>query len=167
MKSILRILILTVIVITQLQLIACANLCGGCGSSSCEPQTIEKGLNKEETIKDKSVNDIQTINKDTKKEEQLICLLNGPELIERKAKLQKEIFSQVSKIEEVEEGYVFSFKHSEEFILKLTDYIVAENKCCPFFTFETVLHSTDDITLTITGPQQAKDMIKMEIEKLN
>ena len=96
-------------------------------------------------------------------EEQLVCLLSGAEQAERKQLLQEEIFSQVKKVEEVESGYVFYFKYEENFLIKMTDYIIAENNCCPFFTFETSLHSKDDVSLKITGSEKAKAMIKMTL----
>ena len=95
-------------------------------------------------------------------EEQLVCLLTGEEQAEQKERLQKEIFSQVKKVEELETGYIFYFKYEEAFLMKMTDYVIAENSCCPFFTFETRLHSKDDVSLKITGSSvKVKEMIKM------
>ena len=92
----------------------------------------------------------------------LVCLLTGQELVERKEVLQKEIFSQVKKVEEIETGYIFYFKYEEEFLMKMTDYVIAENNCCPFLTFEIKLHSKDDVELKIIGPSnEAKEMMKM------
>ena len=92
----------------------------------------------------------------------LVCLLTGQELVERKEVLQKEIFSQVKKVEEIETGYIFYFKYDEMFLMKMTDYVIAENNCCPFLTFETMFHSKDDVVLKIIGSSmQAKEMIKM------
>ncbi len=94
----------------------------------------------------------------------LVCMLTGIEQAERKEILQKEIFSQVKKIEETETGYIFYFKYEKTFLLKMTDYVMAENNCCPFFTFETKLHSKDDIVLKISSSsKQAKEMIKMTL----
>jgi len=93
--------------------------------------------------------------------EPLVCTLMGAELAERKGALQKEIFSQVKKVEEIEIGYIFSFKYDESFLIKMTDYVIAENNCCPFFTFEIKLHSKNDALLKITGPPEAKKMLEM------
>lgn len=100
---------------------------------------------------------------DFSSEEPLVCLLTGAEQVERKEILQKEIFSQVKKVEEMENGYIFYFKYEETFLMKMTDYVIAENNCCPFFTFETKLHSKNDVSLKITGSEQAKEMIKMTL----
>ncbi|MBL4578330.1 MAG: hypothetical protein JKX74_07650 [Flavobacteriales bacterium] len=97
-------------------------------------------------------------------EEPLVCLLTGPELVERKDALKEEIFSQVKKTEEMKTGYLFYFKYDESFLMKMTDYILAENNCCPFLTFDIKLHSKDDVMLKITGPsEEAKRMIEMAL----
>lgn len=97
-------------------------------------------------------------------EEPFVCLLTGPEQAERKKALQNEIFSQVKKIEEIETGYIFYFEYDSEFLIKMTDYVIAENNCCPFFTFETKLHSKDDVRLKIiSSSKEAKEMIKMTL----
>ncbi len=95
----------------------------------------------------------------------LVCLLSGKEFIERKELLQKEIFSQLKNTEEIEDGFILYFSFDEEFILKLMDYIISEIKCCPFFTFDTKLHANTDIRLIVTGPQQAKEMLRVVLEK--
>ncbi len=97
-------------------------------------------------------------------EEPLVCLLTGAEQAERKKALQEEIFSQVKKVEEIETGYIFYFEYEEMFLMKMTDYVIAENNCCPFLTFETKLHAKDDIVLKILGSsKRAKEMIKLTL----
>jgi len=97
--------------------------------------------------------------------ESLVCTLIGPELAKRKEELQKEVFSEVKKIEEIETGYIFSFKYDEDFLIKMTDYAISENKCCPFFTFEIKFHSTSDALLKITGPPEAKKMLETFLDE--
>ena len=111
----------------------------------------------------------KSVNSDSMKfsfnsEEPLVCLMTGPEQAERKEALQKDIFSQVKKVEEMKTGYIFYFKYDENFVMKMTDYIIAENNCCPFLTFNIKLHSKDDVMLEILGPsEEAKEMIKMAL----
>ena len=91
----------------------------------------------------------------------LICTLTGAELAERKGKLQNEIFSKVKTTEEIELGYTFTFEYDEQFIMKMTEYVLAENDCCPFLQFDISLKGKNDGVLKITGTSQhAKDMIK-------
>ncbi len=130
------------------------------GSVSEENVTVDNG-----SVKNAKVNNIDNenlgINSDIDKS--LVCLLTGAEQVKRKQILQKEIFSQVKKVKEIEDGYIFYFKYEEEFLMRMTDYVIAENNCCPFFTFETKLHSKNDVGLKITGSSEAKEMIKITI----
>lgn len=100
---------------------------------------------------------------DFNSEEALVCMLTGAEQAERKEILEKEIFAQVKRVEEIESGYIFYFKYDEAFLMKMSDYVIAENNCCPFFTFETKLHAKNDVSLKITGSEQAKEMMKMTL----
>ena len=94
-----------------------------------------------------------------------VCKLTGPEFQKRKAELQKEVFAQVSEVEEVENGYVFYFTGEESFVLKLMDYILAENKCCPFFQHDLSIKANQaGIAWKVSGAPEAKEMIKMLVE---
>ena len=48
----------------------------------------------------------------------------------------------------------------------MTDYVIAENNCCPFLTFNTRLHSKNDVMLQITGGtsketyERTREMVK-------
>ena len=100
--------------------------------------------------------------KSVNQEEQYVCLMTGPEQLERQQKLKTEVFSQVKNHKELNNGYAFYFKYDEMFLMKMTDYVIAENNCCPFLTFEIKLHSKDDVELKIIGPSnEAKEMMKM------
>lgn len=93
-------------------------------------------------------------------EESLVCLLTGEEQVKRKLILQKEIFSQVKETKEINEGYIFYFEYEESFLMNVMDYVIAENNCCPFLTFELKLHSKNAVRLKITGSKMVKEMIK-------
>lgn len=96
--------------------------------------------------------------------EPLVCQLTGPEQASRKAELQKEVFSQVKKIDETQAGYIFYFPYEEDFLIQLTDYVITENSCCPFFTFDLRLQAKNDVMLTISGSsERAKEMIAMTL----
>ena len=95
-------------------------------------------------------------------EEPLVCKMTRAEQAKHKEVLQKEIFSQVKKVDEIKTGYIFYFNYDEDFLMKMTDYVIAENNCCPFLTFDIKLHSKDDVMLKISGSSvEAKEMIKM------
>ncbi|MEM9721413.1 MAG: hypothetical protein AAGA10_19265 [Bacteroidota bacterium] len=96
----------------------------------------------------------------------LVCKLSEPELRKRKATLQKEVFSRIHKVEELETGYRLYFPDDQEFVLKLMDFILAERTCCPFFQFELGLGTYNSgIWLGITGTGEVKEMLLGLIEE--
>ncbi|MEM8891121.1 MAG: hypothetical protein AAGD28_24295 [Bacteroidota bacterium] len=91
----------------------------------------------------------------------MVCKLNGPELIKRKQALQKEVFSQMDSYEELEKGFLFRFTFEENFLIKLTDYMLAEKKCCPFFQYELKIQPhAEGIELAVSGEGEAKEMVR-------
>lgn len=94
------------------------------------------------------------------------CKLQGPELMKRKAALEKEVFSKVKSIEEKSDGYLFLFEDKGDFLLTLVDYMLAEQKCCPFFQFDLMIKANHaGVGLKVSGPPQVKEMIKMMLNK--
>ena len=152
-----------------LLLIGTISGCSSLEAKYCSKDCKDKASTENTSSSNDSMDLIKTnsMNSDSMKvnfysEEPLVCLLTGPEQAERKETLQKEIFSHVKKVEEMKTGYLFYFKYDEKFLMKMTDYVIAENNCCPFFTFDIRLHSKDDVMLKITGSsEEAKKMIKM------
>ena len=107
-----------------------------------------------------------TPNSHTMESQLLICKLNGPKLIKRKQALQKEVFSQLLSYEELEKGFLFRFTFEENFLIKLTDYMLAEKKCCPFFQYELKIKAhTAGIELVVSGEGEAKEMVRSLIEE--
>ena len=105
-------------------------------------------------------------NSHTMESQLLVCKLNGPELIERKQALQKEVFSQMISYEELEKGFLFRFAFEENFLIKLTDYMLAEKKCCPFFQYELKIQPhAEGIELAVSGEGEAKEMVRSLIEE--
>ncbi len=96
------------------------------------------------------------------------CSLMGKELFKRKELLRKDIFSKVKGIEEIDSGYIFSFQYDKTFLHRMTYYMITEIECCPFFTFETRLHSKEDALLKIMGSSRsAKEMIKEFLKEID
>ena len=95
----------------------------------------------------------------------LVCRLQGPELTKRLALLKEEIFNEVKSVKEFDRGYSFEFVVSEEFVIKLMDYVLSERKCCPFFQFDVSFPpGKEHFSLTISGSPDAKEMIKLFLE---
>lgn len=153
-------------IILGISMTSCGNLEAKYCSNDCKAAKSATHIDQgNDSIKIYKINNAKSdsLKFDLYSEEPLVCLLTGAELAERKEILQKEIFSKVKKVEEIESGYIFYFKYEEMFLMKMTDFVIAENNCCPFFTFETKLHSKNDVSLKITGSEQAKKMIKMAL----
>lgn len=132
-------------------------LASACGSmkSSC--------YSKECNTNPKTKTTIQDFKTDTSNKIPVVCQFVGEDFIERKAMLQKDIFSKIVQVTELENGYLFYFKYNDDFYVNLSNYVMTENKCCPFFTFHIRLHAQEDIQLQVVGSKEAKEMIKAEI----
>lgn len=90
----------------------------------------------------------------------LTCKLTNEEFQKRKAKLQEEVFANVKIAEELENGYAFYFQHDEDHLISLVDYMLAENKCCPFFQQDlTLLPNNGGLIWKLTGNEQVKDLL--------
>jgi hypothetical protein len=89
----------------------------------------------------------------------LACSLSGPELAGRRSEVE-EIFEGCLRADELEDGYEFRFPGSEGWATRLTEFIVFERACCPFFAFELVFEPEGGpILLQIRGPEGAKDIV--------
>ena len=97
----------------------------------------------------------------------LVCSMIGAELAEQKALLKKEIFSQIIEIKEVENGYVFKFEDTGDMLLKLTDYIMIEKACCPFFNFDfSIQPYGKGLELKVSGEKGVKEMLGLFVEEV-
>ena len=96
----------------------------------------------------------------------LVCRLTGPELAERKAALQKEVFSKVQRVEEVSDGYLFHFPDDNDLLFKIMDYMLAEKQCCPFFNYDLGIKANGaGATLKVSGTPEAKETLKALLGK--
>jgi hypothetical protein len=71
-------------------------------------------------------------------DETIACLLSEREMAERGDFLARELFPGVEAVEELTDGYAYRFPGDEAWTAKVLDFLAAERKCCPFFTFEIV-----------------------------
>jgi hypothetical protein len=94
------------------------------------------------------------------RESSLTCRLSNPELAARSAQIREELFAAVEVRQELEQGYAFRFAGSAETLKRLTEFVIAERECCPFFRFEVVVEpDSGPLWLTLTGPAGAKEFI--------
>ena len=87
----------------------------------------------------------------------LACNLSGPEQAGRGVELE-EIFEGCLRTEELDDGYEFLFPGSGEWATRLTELIVFERGCCPFFAFELIFQPHGG-PIRVRGPEGAKGII--------
>jgi hypothetical protein len=92
----------------------------------------------------------------------LTCKLTTPELQKRKATVIAELKALVQDRKELEYGYHYKFEGTDQILDKLNEFIKTERMCCDFFTFQLTLKE-DKTTLTITGPDGAKEFLNKEV----
>lgn len=93
------------------------------------------------------------------------CRLTSPELQKRKREVIALLKTQVLQRKELNDGYQYTFKGSDEIIDNIVSFIKTERACCDFFTFNLLIHDdSTNILLSITGPEGAKEFIEIEME---
>jgi len=96
------------------------------------------------------------------KNKTIACKLTSPELQKRKEQVISSLKAKVLKREELKDGYSYHFKATDDIFDEITTFIKTERQCCDFFIFNLSI-SDENIWLTITGPEGAKEFIKMEM----
>lgn len=85
----------------------------------------------------------------------------------RRQEIAREIFEGCQRIDELVDGYALSYPGSAEWATKLTEFVVFERSCCPFFTFELVFEPDGGpIRLQARGPEGTKEFIRTELAAL-
>jgi len=89
----------------------------------------------------------------------LACNLSGPEQAGRRGEVEK-VFEGRLRADELEDGYEFLFPGKGEWATRLTEFIVFERGCCPFFAFELIFEPGEGpIRLRVRGPEGAKEVL--------
>ena len=89
----------------------------------------------------------------------LACSLSGPQQALRQEEIGK-IFEECLRVDELEDGYEFGFPGSARWATKLTEFIVFERECCPFFTFDLLFEpGGGPIRLRVRGPEGVRDLV--------
>lgn len=66
--------------------------------------------------------------------------------------------------EETENGILFHFQGSNSNLDEIINLIKLERQCCPFLTFDLkVLNEANQISLTISGPENTKEFLHYEL----
>jgi|GEM_PF-635589 len=91
----------------------------------------------------------------------LACNLTEAQEREQRQREITATFKAIEQVVELEDGYAFSFAPSEERAYELLTFILAERKCCPFFTFELAFEAAEGpIWLRLRGPEGVKEFVR-------
>ncbi|MEJ7589607.1 MAG: hypothetical protein WKI04_18805 [Ferruginibacter sp.] len=94
----------------------------------------------------------------------LSCKLTAPEFHHRKMTLIANLKKQVTRKNEIENGFAFIFTGSDNMLDEIFEFIKTERECCPFFSFNLFISGVkSEACLEITGPNGSKDFILNEI----
>ena len=95
----------------------------------------------------------------------LACKLTSPELQKRKQDVLASLKEKVLDKSELANGYKYKFEGSDRIFDELVTFIKSERACCDFFTFDlSISDNKSNIALSITGPEGAKEFIKVEMD---
>jgi uncharacterized protein HemX len=83
----------------------------------------------------------------------------------RHKELTDKLIASRKEIVETEKGYEFQYSPSTVSLAELSDWVVAEGKCCPFFDFHIDLEREGQLLcLRLTGEEGIKPFIRSEFQ---
>jgi hypothetical protein len=89
----------------------------------------------------------------------IACNLSGSDLAKRGEEVER-AFKGVEQIKELADGYAYRFPGNEQCAARLIEFVLAERRCCPFFTFELVFEpNLGAIWLHLRGGQGVKEFV--------
>ncbi len=95
----------------------------------------------------------------------LACKLTSPELQKRKQEVLAVLKLKVIAREDLKDGYKYKFEGTDQVLDEVVAFIKSERACCDFFSFNlSVSDAQSNIWLSMTGPEGAKDFIRMELD---
>jgi len=69
----------------------------------------------------------------------------------------------VRNVQEVENGFTFTFPNETELISRISEFISNERLCCPFLKFTLTVFSVDEpVSLSLSGPIGTQDFLRAE-----
>ena len=97
----------------------------------------------------------------------LVCNMNVFTPTERESYIRTttQLFQSVQNIQEVENGFEFSFPNSET-LARMAEFITNERLCCPFLKFTlTINPDPQPISLILTGPAGTQEFLRAEFSE--
>src|SRR5277367_5465397 len=81
----------------------------------------------------------------------------------RHSAMTRKLIAERDLVVETGKGYEFQFRPEKVSVAELAEWVVAENKCCPFFYFHIDLEKEGRLVcLGLTGPEGVKAFIRAE-----
>jgi hypothetical protein len=91
----------------------------------------------------------------------IACILPSHEQAKRREIIINDFFKGIEETRELRDGFSFRYPGTDEWISKLSEFIMFERMCCPFLTFELLFASNSGpVHLHIRGSKAAKEFIK-------
>ena len=95
----------------------------------------------------------------------IACNLSDREQTERRTLLSRQLLDGVQMIEELADGYAFSFPGEQDWITRLAEFVAFERKCCPFLSFELLFECNQGpIRLRLRGGDAAKQFVEQFLQ---
>src|SRR5215813_6680718 len=97
----------------------------------------------------------------------LVCNMGVFTPIQREAHIQtaRTLIQSVESVQDVENGYEFTFPNETELISKIAEFISNERLCCPFLRFTlTVGPDRQPVSLSLNGPVGTQEFLRVEFE---
>ena len=94
------------------------------------------------------------------------CVMDAIETQKREPHIAntRVLFKNVLEIIELDDGYAFRFSNEEDVLPSLTNFIVLEKLCCPFFGFAVEVEPEGGpVWLRLTGRDGVQPFIKAEL----
>src|ERR1051325_3258074 len=97
----------------------------------------------------------------------LVCNMGVCTPAQREAHIQNttELLQAIQSIQEVKNGYEFTFPNKTEWISKAAEFISNEQLCCPFLKFSLNVLNGGSVSLSLTGPTGTQEFLRLEFEE--
>jgi hypothetical protein len=126
----------------------------------CDGECCKEGKHPDKSsLKAKNVVSMETATK----KKVIACKLTSSELRKRKEEVIASLKSKILDKQELKQGYKYKFSGTDQVIDEIVTFVKTERLCCDFFVFDLTLID-DNLWLSITGPEGAKDFIKAELD---
>ena len=99
----------------------------------------------------------------------IACTLNDTEFRTRRSLARRTILPKLIKYQRIPDGLILVFSNSPKTRADVEDFIVLEQGCCGFLTFDLAPEPAlpeDPLVLTITGPSNAASAIDLFAQTL-